>query len=67
MKKIFTTWQLWAGIAIALVFLLIAGGRNVTAILPFGLLLLCPLMMMSMHGGHSDHKDNKKEGGHHHG
>lgn len=65
MKKLFTTWQLWAGIAIALVFLLIAGGRNVTAILPFGLLLLCPLMMMFMHGGHDDHNDNK--GGHHHG
>lgn len=65
MKKLFTTWQLWAGIAIALVFLLIAGGRNVTAILPFGLLLLCPLMMMFMHGGHDGHNDKKGE--HHDG
>lgn len=47
---------------IFLMFLLIAAFYLITehtahvfGLLPFALLLLCPLLMMFMHGGHGDH------------
>jgi len=47
---------------IFLMFLLIAAFYLITehtthvfGLLPFALLLLCPLMMLFMHGGHGDH------------
>lgn len=59
MKRFFTMWQLWAGIAIILAILLISRGTGVISLLPFALLLICPIMMMFMMGGHGDHKHKK--------
>ena len=66
MKNVLTMWQVWAGIAAVLLVVLLVRGANIAAFLPFGLLLICPLMMMFMHGGHDDHT-GKKGGEHHHG
>ena len=52
MKKYVTMWQVWAGIAIVLAILLIAKTNSVVGILPFALLLLCPIMMLFMMKDH---------------
>ena len=60
-----TNWKLWAGIAVVLaIFLVFRTNILASGIAPFALLLICPLMMMFMHGGHGDHKSQKK--GEHH-
>ncbi len=51
------TWVLWGFLAIAAFFLLTEHRAHVFGVLPFLLLLACPLMHMFMHRGH---------GGHHH-
>lgn len=51
-------------LGIAGFFLLAEHQAHVFGILPFILLLACPLMHIFMHGGHGDHeghKDNEKE------
>ncbi|MBI2443565.1 MAG: DUF2933 domain-containing protein [Candidatus Levybacteria bacterium] len=45
-------WQVWAGIAAVLAVLLIFRTNSFVGILPFALLLICPIMMMVMMGGH---------------
>lgn len=45
-------WQIWAGIAIFLSILLITRTSRIEDILPFALLLICPLMMIFMMKGH---------------
>ncbi|MBI4080933.1 MAG: DUF2933 domain-containing protein [Candidatus Levybacteria bacterium] len=52
MKQYVTMWQVWAGIAFVLAVLLITNTNNFVGILPFALLLICPIMMMFMMGGH---------------
>ena len=52
MKKYLTMWQIWAGIAMILGILLITKTDNVTGVLPFALIFLCPIMMMFMMGRH---------------
>lgn len=52
MKRYFTMWQIWAVVAVSLAFMLIFRTNNVSDILPFALLLICPIMMMFMMGGH---------------
>lgn len=52
MKKYVTMWQVWAGVAVALAVLLITRTNNIVGILPFALLLICPIMMVFMMGGH---------------
>ena len=44
-----------AFLAIAAFYLIIEHTAHVFRLLPFALLLLCPLMMLFMHGGHGDH------------
>ena len=51
------TWVLWGFLAIAGFFLLTEHRAHVFGVLPFLLLLACPLMHIFMHRGH---------GGHHH-
>jgi len=51
MRKYITMWQVWAGIAFVLAVLLITNTNNFAGILPFALLLICPIMMMFMMGG----------------
>lgn len=56
MKKFLTSWQVWAVIAAALGALLVLQGSNLVGILPFAVFLICPLMMVFMMKGHSNHK-----------
>ncbi len=61
------TWVLLGFIAIGGFFLVTEHTAHFFGILPFLLLLLCPLMMLFMHGGHdgSDHQNQEHppEGG----
>ena len=58
-----TNWKLWAGIAVVLAVLLIFRSNILASgLAPLALILICPLMMMFMHGGHGE---GKKKGGHH--
>lgn len=52
MEKYLTMWQIWASIAAVLALLLILRNGSITGILPFALILICPLVMMFMMGGH---------------
>jgi len=52
MKRYFTMWQIWAGIAVVLAIMLIIRTNSFVGILPFALILICPIMMMFMMGGH---------------
>lgn len=52
MKRYFTMWQIWAVVAVFLALVLIFRTNNLSGILPFALLLICPIMMMFMVGGH---------------
>lgn len=56
MKKYLTIWQAWAGLAFVLAVLLLLDKYNLKEFWPFGLLLICPLMMVFMMGSHKDHK-----------
>ena len=51
MKKFLTMWQVWAGITIVLAIMLITKTNNFWGILPFALILICPIMMLFMMGG----------------
>lgn len=54
-------WRSRAGIVfivfavVAAAYLLLEHRAHVLPLLPFGLLLLCPLMHLFMHGGHGGH------------
>jgi hypothetical protein len=56
-------------LGIAAFFLITEHTAHVFGLLPFALLLLCPLMHLFMHGGHGGHADhaggqaNRPEGG----
>ena len=52
MKKYLTMWQVWAGIAVVLAVMFVTKTNSLAGILPFALLLICPIMMMFMMGGH---------------
>lgn len=45
-------------LAIAAFFLIVEHYAHVFGLLPFALVLLCPLMMLFMHGGHGSHDHN---------
>lgn len=51
-KKILTSWHIWAGIAAVLAFTLMVRGSELSAVLPFALFLICPLMMIFIMRGH---------------
>ena len=60
MFRCFRSYRGWAALTLAIViggYLAIWHGTHVAAVLPFLVILACPLMHMFMHGGH----------GHHHG
>lgn len=48
---------LLAGLAIAATYLITEHTTHVIQVLPFGFLMLCPLLHVFMHGGHGDHED----------
>lgn len=45
-------------------YLLIAHTAHVFGLLPYALLLLCPLVHLFMHGGHGDHNGREVHRGH---
>ena len=50
-----TVWVLIAFLAIAAFFLITEHTAHFFGVLPFALLLLCPLLHLFMHGGLGDH------------
>lgn len=54
-KKLLSSWHIWViVVAIAGVFLFF-GKDNLPGILPFALILLCPIMMLFMMSGKHKH------------
>ncbi len=53
-KSIFTSWKLWCVVAIVLAVMLFINtkGIGLSGILPYMLVLVCPLAMVFMMGGH---------------
>lgn len=62
MKRYFTMWQVWAGVAFVLLILLLVGGNKLSGLLPFAVFLICPLMMIFMMKDHHGHEDKEKGG-----
>lgn len=60
-------WIIWLIVGIVIGGLLFARTTSLATLLPFGLILLCPLMMVfmmsGMHGNHEGHHDRQ---GHEH-
>jgi hypothetical protein len=50
-------------LAIALFYLATEHTAHLLGVLPYAIFLLCPLMMVFMHGGHSGHGDHTAQGG----
>ena len=71
-------WVLWTGLAAAVVWMFYRHNAHLTQLLPFLILLACPLMHLFGHGGHgggsgsSQDDDNRRappdngHGAHHH-
>ena len=55
MKKCLTMWQVWAGVTAVLATMLIFKSNSLSAILPFAVFLICPLMMIFMMKDHHKH------------
>lgn len=55
MKKYLTMWQIWLGVAVLLAVMLIFKSNSFSAILPFAVFLICPLMMIFMMKDHHKH------------
>lgn len=52
MKKYLTMWQVWAVIAVILAFMVVFQTNSTVGILPFALILICPIMMLFMMKDH---------------
>lgn len=54
--------ELFIGIVIGAGVMALLGGAPARSVLSAALILACPLMMVFMHGGHSDHRppDDKR-------
>ena len=55
-------WVLIAFLAIAAFFLITEHKTHFFGVLPFALLLLCPLLHLFIHGGHYGHHDQYASG-----
>jgi hypothetical protein len=51
-------------LAIATFFLITEHTVHFFGLLPYALLLLCPLLHLFMHGGHGGHSDHNNQAGH---
>lgn len=58
---------LFVFLGIAAFFLIAEHSAHLFGLLPFALLLLCPLMHLFMHGGHGRHDGEGSHGAHHGG
>jgi len=56
LKKVVTAWYVWAIIALVFGILLFQRTTDLASLLPFGLLLLCPVMMFFMMDSHHHKK-----------
>lgn len=59
-----TGLALLAFLAIVAFFLIAEHTAHVFSVLPYALLLLCPLVHLFMHGGHGDHAGHADHSGH---
>jgi len=50
-----------AALALFVVYILAEHGAHVVPLLPYGLILLCPLMHLFMHGNHGGHTPSRGE------
>ncbi len=57
-RQIITSWHLWVMVAV-IGAVLILGRENLPVLLPLGIILLCPIMMMFMMHGHHDETGKK--------
>ena len=48
-------WVLWIGLAAAVAWMFFRHNAHLGQLLPFLILLACPLMHLFMHGGHGGH------------
>lgn len=57
------TMYVWIIVIIVAIVLggLFFGKGNISNLFLFGTILICPLMIFFMHGGHGDHNHDKKE------
>jgi hypothetical protein len=62
--KSWTGLVLLAFLAIAAFFLIAEHTAHVIGVLPYALLLLCPLIHLFMHRGHGGHGDQDNHAGH---
>lgn len=51
-------WLLWLGLAAAVAWLFYRHNEYVLPLLPFLIILACPLMHLFGHGGHGGHRDH---------
>ena len=51
-------------LASAAFYLITEHTAHLLGVLPFAIFLLCPLMMLFMHGGHGSHGGHNQTGGH---
>ncbi|HEY8326885.1 MAG TPA: DUF2933 domain-containing protein [Rhodanobacter sp.] len=52
-------WLLWLGLAAAITWLVVRHGAHLWEVLPFLILLACPLMHFFGHGGHGGHSGHQ--------
>ena len=62
-----SNWVLLAFLAIAGFYLIAEHKAHVFGMLPFLILLACPLLHVFMHRGHAGHSDDSPSAGHDHG
>lgn len=53
-------WLLWLGLAAAVGWLFFRHNEHLLPLLPFLILLACPLMHLFGHGGHGGHRDTNE-------
>ncbi len=51
-KKLLTSWHIWVVVLAVGAFLLLQKSLDASILLPFGIVLLCPIMMMFMMKDH---------------
>jgi hypothetical protein len=54
-------WLLWIGLAAAVVWMFVRHNAHLLQLLPFLILLACPLMHLFGHGGHGGHSGHGRD------